>query len=427
MKNGLIISPYFPPVNAADMQRVRMSLPFFNDFGWNFEIVTVADKYSDFTKDPLLVQSLPANVRVHYIKALDKRWTSKFGLGSIALRSLWFYRKKVNQLLKEKKFDLIFFSTAQFPVCILGAYWKKRFGIPYVIDMQDPWYSDYYRNKPRRERPPKYWFSQRLSKYLEPIAMKKVDGLMSVSQPYLQTLSSRYENCQHIPGRVITFGAFEKDLEIANANQQSQPSLLPDNGLIKIVYIGRGGADMKDAVELLFNGFRKCLDESPILFKNFHFYFLGTSYAASGTGERTIKPVAEAMNIGDHVTENPDRIPFYQTLNTLAAAHALFIPGSNDPNYTASKIYPYIMLQKPLLAIFHPASSVVNILGRLKVGTVVRFDEGKEEKLLRIKGFLQRIALKETMNVTADPREFSFYTAKTMTSQQCDLFQEVTG
>ena len=33
MKRLLIISPNFPPLNAADMQRVRMSLPYFKDFG----------------------------------------------------------------------------------------------------------------------------------------------------------------------------------------------------------------------------------------------------------------------------------------------------------------------------------------------------------------------------------------------------------
>jgi len=52
MRRVLIISPYFPPANSADMQRIRMSLPFFNEFAWDYEIVTVADKYSDFTKDP---------------------------------------------------------------------------------------------------------------------------------------------------------------------------------------------------------------------------------------------------------------------------------------------------------------------------------------------------------------------------------------
>ena len=138
MKKVLIISPYFPPSNTADIQRVRMSLPYFRDFGWEAEVVTIDPRHSDMIKDPLLSLSINTDIKVHYVSAFSKSLTYKLGLGSIALRSLWFYRKKVDEILKLQPFDLIYFSTTQFPVCILGAYWKKKFKVPYVIDMQDP-------------------------------------------------------------------------------------------------------------------------------------------------------------------------------------------------------------------------------------------------------------------------------------------------
>src|SRR5690606_16191048 len=109
--------------------------------------------------------------------------------------------------------DLVYFSTTQFPVCILGAYWKRKFGIPYVIDMQDPWHSEYYQNKPKNEQPPKYWFSYRLNKWLEPIAIKQVDGLIAVSEQYIKDLQQRYN--LNIPNKTITFGYSEIDLNIS--------------------------------------------------------------------------------------------------------------------------------------------------------------------------------------------------------------------
>src|SRR5690606_1772161 len=141
-------------------------------------------------------------------------------------------------------FDLIYFSTTQFPVCILGAYWKKKFGIPYVIDMQDPWHSTYYLDKPKNERPPKFWFSYRLNKYLEPLAMKGVDGLISVSGAYLETLHRRYPETRQLPQEVITFGAFEQDFEIARRHPELQPAFQRIPGCIHLVYVGRGGHDM---------------------------------------------------------------------------------------------------------------------------------------------------------------------------------------
>ncbi|XHR93523.1 hypothetical protein ACFJIV_24885 [Mucilaginibacter sp. UC70_90] len=62
-KKLLIISPYFPPVNAADMQRVRMSLPYFAACGWEAEVVTIDDQYTDMAKDELLLQSLPRTLK----------------------------------------------------------------------------------------------------------------------------------------------------------------------------------------------------------------------------------------------------------------------------------------------------------------------------------------------------------------------------
>ncbi|MBS1530098.1 MAG: glycosyltransferase, partial [Bacteroidetes bacterium] len=242
-----------------------MSLPYFSQCGWDAEVVTIDPKYSEMPKDDLLLQSIPPGIKIHYVDAMNKGWTSKFGLGSIALRSLRFYRKKVNELLKKEHFDLIYFSTTQFPVCILGAYWKKRFGVPYVIDMQDPWHSDYYQNKPKDQRPKKYWFSYRLNKRLEPKAMRTVDGLISVSESYITTLKERYPEISHIPAETITFGAFEPDMEIAEKHKDSFPQLF-DPPFVNIVYIGRGGTDMRSAITPLFMALRDGLDTHPGLF-----------------------------------------------------------------------------------------------------------------------------------------------------------------
>jgi hypothetical protein len=291
--------------------------------------------------------------------------------------------------------------------------------------MQDPWHSDYYQNKPKEYRPPKYWFSYRLNKWMEPVAMKHVDGLISVSDPYLEVLQKRYDRCQYIPQRTITFGAFDKDFQIASANRILQPSYLQKcNGKINVVYVGRGGHDMKDAVSLLFHAFKQCLDENEI-FQRFHFYFIGTNYASAGKGSPFITPWAKEEGINDYVTEVTDRIPFYQTLNTLADATGLFIPGSNDPKYTASKIYPYVMAGKPLLALFHKESSVVSFLQKCGVGTVLTFDQKRNEQLNAIKTFLYSLAANGSFNINPDTDVLKEYSADAMTRKQCELFNEV--
>ncbi len=423
MKRILIISPHFPPANTADMQRVRMSLPYFASLGWEAEVITVYEKYYDVVKDDFLLESIPSNIKIHKVKALSKKWTSKFGLGSLALRSLWFLKKKGNQLLKDESFDLVYFSTTEFPVCILGAYWKQKYNVPYVIDMQDPWHTDYYKNKPKAERPKKYWFSYRLHKYLEPIAMKYVDGIISVSDDYVRILQERYTQLRTKPTSVITFGAFEIDFAIAKAHSKDLILAFQPTGKINLVYIGRGGYDMKPALSILFGAFKQGMALQPELFGKVHMHFIGTSYAPKGQGISTIGPIASEFDISAHVTEYTDRIGFYQSLKNLQHADGLIIIGSNEAAYTASKLYPYILAKKPLLAVMHPESSVVKIIGDCSAGYLVPIGETIEKATQALTDYLNSICMQAS--AATDWESFEKHTASNMAKKQVLLFNTV--
>lgn len=405
------------------MQRVRMSLPYFTQFGWDADVVVVDEKYSQMIKDDLLLQSVPPNVNIYKINAWSKKFTAKFGLGSLALRSLWFYRKKINQLLKTTKYDLIYFSTTQFPVTILGTYWKKKFAVPYIIDIQDPWHSDYYQDKPKDQRPAKYWFSYRLNKYLEPVAIKQVDGLISVSDGYINDLKKRYPTIKNQPSVTIPFGAFSPDLKIALDNQNKFKPLL-NAGFTNLVYIGRGGNDMQPALTVIFKAFRNCIDSNKDLFKNIRLYFIGTSYAPAGKGKQTILPLAKALGIEENVIELTDRISYYHTLNTLQQADALLMPGSDDPQYTASKIYPYLLTNKPLLAIFNSKSPALNVLKEYNAPFAYSYD-ADENIIEKISSFFMGVANGSISVTNYNQDATKKYSAENMTRLQCHFFDSV--
>jgi hypothetical protein len=405
------------------MQRIRMSLPYFKQNGWEAEVVTVDQPYSDAQMDELLLETIPADVKVHTVKAFDKSLTAKFGFGNIAFRSYPYYRKKVNQLLAESKFDLIYFSTTQFAVCVLGTYWKKRFGIPYVIDMQDPWHSEYYRDKPKHQQPPKYWFSYRLNKYLEPKALKTVDGLISVSESYITDLKERYPQIKNIPSATITFGSFAPDLEIAVKNTDKFANLL-DPGFKNIVYIGRGGVDMHKAITPLFKAYQQASTQSPELYSRLKFYFIGTSYASQGEGSPTILPLAKQYDLQNNVVEITDRISYFHTLATLQQADALFIPGSDDPKYTASKIHPYLLIKRPLLTIFNSNSPAIDVLKDCGAKYSFSYD-GSPDIEASIRDFLDQLVNNKLVVPAYNEDCIQKHDAQNMTKQQTDLFNLV--
>lgn len=405
------------------MQRIRMSLPYFKQFRWAADVAVVDDKYSEMIKDELLLKSIPPNVTIYKVDAFSKKFTGKVGLGSLALRSMWYYLRAVNKLVKATRYDLIYFSTTQFPVTILGAYWKRKFKIPYIIDIQDPWHSEYYQDKPKDQRPAKYWFSYRLNKYLEPVAMQHVDGLISVSEGYIDDLKTRYPSIKNIPTITIPFGAFKPDLQIAADNKNLFKPLL--NAKFKnIIYVGRGGADMQPALATIFKALKCCLDKEPLLLKNIRLNFIGTSYAPAGQGKHTIYPLAKEYGVAENVVELTDRISYYHTLATLQQADALIMPGSDDPQYTASKIYPYLLTNKPLLAVFNSKSPALKVLNEYDAQFAYSYD-ADENVQKKIGAFFSDIA-NDTMaepNYNAGATEK--YSAENMTRLQCLFFDEI--
>lgn len=410
------------------MQRIRHSLAYFKELGWDAEVVAVATEYVEtYSIDPLLNETIPEDIKVYHVKALDVKKTRKYGLGSLSMRSFFSYRKMGNELLSNGKFDLVYFTTTAFHVMALGRYWKQKFGVPFVLDLQDPWRNDFYLDKPKSERPPKFLVSYNIDKYLEMYTMKKVDGIISVSQGYVDTLLERYPYMRPEQFTVIPFGYSTLDFEVMEKHVK-EASVSFNKDKINIVYVGRGGHDMKLAAECFFTALKKAAESDSSVRGKVHTWFIGTSYALEGKGTQTIKPIADRLGIGDMVTEITDRKPFFETLYLLKNADGLFVPGSTDKAYTASKIYQYVLAQKPLLAIFYQGSSVISILKKAGTGDVVTFDDTLEftdGMVEQCADFIHRLVRSEKQVISYNRKEFEEYSAYTMAKRQTDFFDEI--
>src|SRR5690625_7788449 len=75
LKRILIISPSFPPINAADMHRVRQSLPYLRDFGRDATVMVVRPDLVDGNRDEDLLQTIPTDADVQTLRALHHHRT----------------------------------------------------------------------------------------------------------------------------------------------------------------------------------------------------------------------------------------------------------------------------------------------------------------------------------------------------------------
>lgn len=426
MRRVLIVSPHFPPVSTPDLHRVRMSLPYFREFGWDAEVLTVVPEDVEARREPDLEATVPFEVPVWRTRAIDPKWTRRLGLSDLGIRAWPYLHKAGSKLLGTGRFDLVYFSSTVFFTFPLGRVWKKRFGIPFVVDLQDPWVTDYYEHKEKQNRPPKYWLVSRVHSALERWTLPLASGLIAVSTAYTRGVTNRYRMAAGFASRTIPFGGSLRDLDAANVSAPRAEPYHRNQGEIHGVYAGVLGPAMKRSCEIICRALRLGLDCDPGLFGRIRLHFLGTDYA---NRKRTMLPLAEAFGVNEQVEEQPERLPYFGALRALREADFLIVPGTDDPGYTASKIYPYILARKPLLAVFHEESGVVDLLRRTRAGDIVRFNSSSSATesaaaLLRVWETLLRKLPFEPPLVWD---EFAPFTARETAKAQCQLFDQALG
>lgn len=408
------------------MQRVRMSLPFFLEFGWHPTVLAVKPSGHE-PIEPLLEETLPAGVDVIRVESLSPNISRLVGVGNVALRSMSALYQAGARLLRNDGFDLVYFSTTMFMCMPLGRLWKRRFGTRYVLDLQDPWLSDYYETHPDVTPPPKYALARMVHSRLEPWTMRDVGGLIAVSGAYLDTLTRRYPWLDAVPKATLPFGATAADFAVLERRPQPNP-FTHAPGTRQGIYVGRGGQDLKPALEIVFRALKLGRERVPELFADVVLDFVGTDYADASRSQHTIAPVAADFGLDAQVRETPARVPYFQALQLLKDADFLLIVGSDDPGYTASKIFPYVLADKPLLAVMHEASSVVEMLRGMGTGTVVTFSSDRTERETAAAAETLFVAWHELLvghHARTDWREFERYSARELTRRQCALFDRV--
>jgi hypothetical protein len=409
-----------------------MALPYLQEYGWDAHVLTVHPGFVPNEQDSLLEQTLPAKVKRTSVTPFSERWTRRVGLGSLGWRCYRAMQKAGNQMLAEGSFDLVFFSTTEFPVIGLGAGWKARFDVPFVFDLQDPWVSDYYTDADAPIPPGgrfKYAVMQALARYQEPRALRACAGVVSVSPAYPGMLAKRYAwfdqgNCEVLP-----FAAPGRDFEILASSTVPLPDYFTSWQGMRWVYVGRGGPDMAFALQAFMRALAAARSRDPLHWNKLRIFFIGTDYAPGARARQSVLPVAVKYGVGDLVVEHPQRIPYFQGLACLKVADALVVPGSDDPFYTASKVYPYIQAEKPLLAIFHEQSSVVSLLEKTRAGTLIPFVETSLAESNRLSGLIadQWFNGGHCQQPDTNWKAFAPYTAKEMTRKLCAFFDRAIG
>jgi hypothetical protein len=115
----------------------------------------------------------------------------------------------------------------------------------------------------------------------------------------------------------------------------------------------------------------------------------------------------------------------------LIAADRLVLFGSDDPAYTASKLYNYVLARRPLLVICREEGTVGRIVRETKAGEVITFGEDEVRLGGRIKirqewkqAMERWLAMDPAKEPGTDWQAFREYTAEGMTKKLCRFFDQ---
>lgn len=376
----LVVSSYKPALSAS-MHRVRMLAWYLRQHGWDFEILSPAtalqqqvwidpDAPSFFAPDASVTEAPP----MAFAGTLRRA-----GVRGLSWQALFPIYNAGSRLLREKHFDLVFFSTTAFNLFCLGPIWHRRFRVPYILDFQDPW----FKNEPSIQTTKHVWkdrIGNFLSNFMEGYAVNDAAGLMSVSPHYLRTLEARYPGAVAFHKKTavtIPFGGLKSDFtDFTGEGRKGE-------GPFVIGYVGAGGVIMERSFERICRSLARLRESHPDLVTLFRIRLAGTDGGWTEGGRKILKNKADALGIGDLVSEDPAIISYSRATAAAASSDGLLVLGVDEPAYMASKLFSYACLSKPLLACIHEKSQMNDYFVRHpELGMAVHFalDPGEEIK-----------------------------------------------
>lgn len=425
----LIVTSSYAPAMIADMHRARQLAWELPGLGWDVEILSPDSSYQrESCLDADSAAFFAPTIPVHSAPAALPRLFKAVGLGSIGWRVLWPMRRLGACLLGTGRFDLVYFSTTQFPLFLLGRGWKRDRGAPYVLDFHDPCY--------RSDRAPPVWAkrslkheaSRRLAGFIESLSVLGASGLIAVSSTYIETLQRRYAarraSCLR-PERneTIPFGVLPRDLEEAQRSMPRVGGVAGDS--VRLVYVGAGGPIMKRSFALICRTLADLREVRSPALEGLRIELYGTTMGWQAGEEKHLAEVAGGFGVADLIYEDPRRVSYRRSLELLLESDGALILGVDDAGYMPSKLFTYAYSGKPLLASVRRRSpSFAAMRGIQPLGGTLWFDSDDEMPRSESAEVLLQIVEAARNRQCADRRhQLEPYVAATMARRHADLFE----
>lgn len=376
MKKVLLVSPYFPPSSVAGVHRVRILANHLRQYGWEPTVLCVHERFHEQRLDHDLEKLVDCTVRIIKTKAWPTRLSRFFRIGDLSIRGYQYMKSAIAELADNRQLDLLFISVLPGFSSRLGPWFKKKYGLPYIVDYQDPWLQSGYEQVRSGS---KLWLAQKIALHSEPAVVACADHITSVSGGTNDLIKSRYPELKDEKFSAIPIGVDVNDFNAATFDCNSYDWCNQNRDVVKICYVGNVWAQGRHTLRLLFKAIRVIRAEWEKEGIKVCLVFVGSSNQVVENAEEIVKPLAAEEMIDDLVYEVPERVDYLHAIGMMKVSDINLIIGSNTPHYTASKLYPLLVAGKPVFGLIHEKSSVCAVSGMAGGVRLVTFNSQSKD------------------------------------------------
>ncbi len=377
MKTVLIIAYYFPPMGMGGVQRALKFAKYLPKWGWNPIVLTVKSVtyhaydatlleevkgvplYRTDSFDPLRAGQKILSGRkketVHPMRTDGMRLLgriNRFISDWVAIpdnKMLWIpcAARTLRKIIAKRHIDVVLTTSPPHSSHLLGYWMKRRYRIPWVADLRDNWFGDYYR---KGKTPLHTALNRSLARHV----LKKADRLVGVSAPIS-------EDARAAAGKSGSWA-----VTIPNGYDRADFEGLPDRpdpSAMIILYAGTFNRWLSPSS--FFQALRDAADECPSLRSDVQVHCAGS--VMDHDMNRLIQKygISEMVHVLGYLNHR-------RCLEKIMSSHLLLliIPDSLSEGMVTGKLFEYLASGKPIFAIA-PQGEAARLIRKYERGFVV--------------------------------------------------------
>jgi glycosyltransferase involved in cell wall biosynthesis len=251
--------------------------------------------------------------------------------------------RAATRLMRNDGTDMLYTTAPPFSDHIVGLLVRRRRNCRWVVDFRDPWTDNTYKPWFVRSR-----LTDRLDHWAEKRCLHLADGEVTVTEAYADVLRGRY-------GKRMA----DKLIVVLNGVPRVMPAK-PSNPLsFRIVYAGSFylGRDPHH----FFRALAKLQERGTMPPKRLEVQLVGDCRYFEG---EDLAPTIRRLGLSDVVTF-VDWLPHAQMAELMQSADILLLLAQNQPLSVPNKLYEYLGVGKPILAIADDVGDTVRLLRQI--------------------------------------------------------------